>query len=512
MYVVKRSEDNPVITPNRDRHWEEFATFNMCPVKKGKYIYGLYRAISAVDRINAQKQISIIGIGKSKDGIHFEDRKPFIEPEEEWEKYGCEDPRVIFFEGKYYIFYTALSNYPFDAEGIKVAVAISNDLKKINERHLVTPFNAKAMTLFPKRINGKIRVIFSAHTDIPPAKISMAELDKIEDLWDPSFWKKWMENFDDHTFDFRRNIYDHLEVGAPPVYTKDGWLLIYSHIQNYFSNPDRLEKIFGIESLLLDLKDPKKIIGRTKGPMLVPEEPYEFSGYIPNVVFPSGAFIDKNILRIYYGAADTTSCFFSVDLNDLLSTINYKTSKDYFFKRYDKNPIISPIKENSWESVATFNPAAINLEGKTHILYRTLSSDNTSFIGYASTSDGFNLDERYNVPIYFPREDFEMKKISNGNSGCEDPRITKIGNKLYLCYTAYNGVDFPRVAISSIKEKDFLNKVWNWEKPILITPSGFDDKDTCILPEKFKNGYFIIHRIEMRFVEIILKLSILAKR
>ncbi len=495
MYVAKRGEHNPILSPNRDHHWEEFATFNLCPVKKGNYIYGLYRAISAVDKINEQKQISIIGIGKSRDGIHFEDRKPFIEPEEEWEKYGCEDPRIVFFEGKYYIFYTALSNYPFNADGIKVAVAISRDLKKIDERHLVTPFNAKAMTLFPKRINGKIRVIFSAHTDIPPTKISMAEFDKIEDLWNPSFWEKWSENFDNHTVDFRRNIYDHLEVGAPPIYTKEGWLLVYSHIQNYFPNPDKLDKIFGIEALLLDKNDPTKIIGRTKGPMIVPEEPYELSGYVSNIVFPSGVIINKSTLRIYYGAADTTSCYFSVDLNDLLSTINYKTSKDSFFKRYNKNPIISPILENKWEATATFNPAAINLGGKTHILYRTLSSDNTSFIGYASSKDGFNLDERYNVPIYFPREDFEMKKVPNGNSGCEDPRITKIGNKLYLCYTAYNGVDVPRVAVSSIKEKDFLNKIWNWEKPILITPSGFDDKDTCILPEKFKDGYFIIHRI-----------------
>ncbi len=66
----------------------------------------------------------------------------------EWEKYGCEDPRVTFFEGNYYIFYTGLSTFPFNAQGIKVAVAVTKDFKTIDERHLVTPFNAKAMTLF----------------------------------------------------------------------------------------------------------------------------------------------------------------------------------------------------------------------------------------------------------------------------------------------------------------------------------------------------------------------------
>jgi len=176
MYVIKRSEHNPVLVPNKNHYWEEFATFNMCPVKKGKTIFGLYRAISAVDKIAKQQQISIIGIGKCKDGIHFDDRAPFIEPREPFDANGCEDPRVTFFEGEYYIFYTALSGYPFSKENIKVGVAISKDLKSVDERHLVTPFNAKAMTLFPERINGKITVIFSAHTDMPPAKISIAQL------------------------------------------------------------------------------------------------------------------------------------------------------------------------------------------------------------------------------------------------------------------------------------------------------------------------------------------------
>jgi predicted GH43/DUF377 family glycosyl hydrolase len=168
---------------------------------------------------------------------------------------------------------------------------------------------------------------------------------------------------------------------------------------------------------------------------------------------------------------------------------------DWKFKRYSLNPIIIPKAENKWEAKATFNPATIYLGGKTHILYRTLSEDNTSFIGYASSKDGFHIDERLETPIYLPREDFEMKKIPNGNSGCEDPRLTKIGKNIYLCYTAYDSVNPPKVAVSSISEKDFLAHKWNWSKPFLITPPGLDDKDTCIFPEKFKDGYFILHRM-----------------
>lgn len=495
MYVAKKSIHNPILIPNRDHYWEEFAAFNMCPIQKGKNIYGLYRAISAVDKISTQQQRSIIGIGKSDDGTHFEDRVPFIAPREEWDLHGCEDPRVTFFEGKYYIFYTALSRYPFVPEGIKVGLVISNDLKEINERHLITPFNAKAMTLFPERINGKITVIFSAHTDSPPAKICFAQFDKIEDLWSEEYWEEWLKNIDDHSIDFTRNKYDHLEVGAPPIKTKNGWLLIYSHIQNYFPHPDRLDKIFGIEALLLDLKDPTKVVGRTKGPILVPEESYEMSGYVGNVIFPTGALISKDILTIYYGAADTTTCIARVNLTDLISTMLPEKFKDWSFQRCKENPIMIPDENHPWEAQAVFNPASILLGGKVHILYRALSKDNTSTIGYASSRDGIKIDLRLPEPIYIPREDFEMKKISNGNSGCEDPRLTKIGKTIYICYTAYDGANPPRVAISSIKEKDFLSHKWNWTKPILITPPGLDDKDTCIFPEKFKDGYFVLHRV-----------------
>lgn len=498
MYVVKRSHHNPIHVPFRDHYWEAFAAFNMSVIKKGQYYYGVYRAIGAEDKLRTPDRVSVIGIGKGKDGIHFEECVPFINPEEEWEKYGCEDPRITYFEGNYYTFYTALSVFPFEAKGIKVAVAISKDLKKINERHLVTPFNAKAMTLFPKRINGKVTVILSVNSDMPPAKVAIAQVDEIEDLWDSKFWDKWYQNIDEHTIDLKRTQYDQIEVGATPIKTSRGWLLVYAHIQNYF--PGVLgDRIFGIEVVLLDLENPLKVLGRTRGPILVPRESYELLGHVPNVIFPSGAILENDTLFIYYGAADTTTCLAHVNVTDLLGTIEKETENRWSFHRSLENPIITPDKNHSWESQATFNPAAIRIgKGKqkvTHILYRALSENNTSTIGYASSFDGLSIDERIQNPVYVPREGFELKKIVNGNSGCEDPRLTKIGNIIYMCYTAFDGVGPARVALTSITEKNFLAKNWNWKKPVLITPAGFDDKDTCILSEKINGKYFILHRV-----------------
>ena len=507
MYVVKRSPHNPILVPEKNHYWEAFATFNMSVIKKGATYYGVYRAISAVDRLRRPEQISIIGIGKSKDGTHFEERLPFIIPTEEWEKYGCEDPRITYFEGNYYTFYTALSKYPFEASGIKVAVAISKDLKKIKERHLVTPFNAKAMTLFPERIGNKITVLVTVNTDMPPAKIAVAQVDRIEKLWDPKFWEEWYPKIDEYTIDLKRFPSDHVEVGAPPIKTKEGWLLVYSHIQNYFPSGENLDRIFGIEAIILDFDNPLKILGRTLGPLLAPRESYELLGHVPDVIFPTGAILkrparqlaDGDTLFIYYGACDMTTCVAYVNLTDLVATMRPETNDQWHFKRSEKNPIITPDKKHAWEAKATFNPAAIRIgKGKnqtTHILYRALSDDNTSSIGYASAKDGVNLDERLTEPIYVPRENFELKKIAGGNSGCEDPRLTKIGKIIYMCYTAFDGVGPPRVAITSITEKNFLEKNWKWEKPILITPEGFDDKDTCIFPEKTKGHYFILHRV-----------------
>lgn len=495
MFVVKRFARNPVLKPNNKNYWEAFATFNMSTIKVGKTIHGVYRAISSFDPLSKPGQISIIGQAKTKDGIHFEDRTPFIYPKEVWEKYGCEDPRVTFFEGTYYTFYTALSEYPFNANGIKVAVALSKDLVKVTKRYLVTPFNAKAMTLFPERIGGKVTALVTVHTDKPPVKIAIVQADTIEEFWSLRFWKKWYAEIDTHVIDLKRNMFDHIEVGAVPVKTSKGWLFIYSHIQNYYSTPENYPKVFGIEAVLLALEDPFKIIGKTTGAILFPEEPYELAGYVPNIVFPTGAIIDEKELIIYYGAADTSVCKATVNLNDLINTISPETCEKYTFKRFSGNPIITPNPAHPWESKATFNPAAINIKGITYILYRAMSPDNTSRIGYATSKDGLTVNERINDPIYSPREDFEMKKIENGNSGCEDPRIIEIKGEIYMYYTAYDTLGPPRVAVTSISEKDFCERKFNWKKPTLITPQGVDDKDTCILPVSFKGKYMILHRI-----------------
>jgi len=490
--IIKRYKKNPILRPDRHCAWQSKLIFNASPVVKDNDIYLLYRAQSIpYYRTYAQKEMDLsnIGICKSKDGINFQQNKRFIVPNKEWDKYGCEDPRITKLNNKYYIFYTALSEFPFRASAIKIGLAISKDLKEIKEKHQITPFNAKAMSLFPEKIKDKMWATFSYHTDYPPTKICLAKFNKEKDMWSEEFWEKWYEKIDKYILDLKKKDEDHVEVGAAPIKTRKGWVLLYSYIKDYFKNP-----LFSVEAALLDLKDPTKIIGRTKGPILVPEEFYETSGEVKNVIFPSGALKKGKEIYLYYGSADTTVSLAFIDEESLLDEIlQPKKLENLQFKRIKEKPIIEP-SEKDWEKKATFNPGAIYLNKKVHILYRAMSDDNTSVIGYCTSKDGVNIDYRSKKPIYVPREEFENKKQPNANSGCEDPRIIKMGNKLYMFYTAYDSINPPRIALTSIFVDDFLKKKWNWEKPILISPPGTDDKDASFFPEKINGKYYIIHR------------------
>ena len=491
MVEMRRSEENPIIIPMSENSWEADGAFNGCPVYDGNKVHFVYRAVSHPQEINGfELPLSTIGYAVSNDGIHFKNRRQFIKPENDWEQYGCEDPRVSRLNGKYFIFYTALSTFPFCAPCIKVGVAITRDFKKIQEKHLVTPFNSKAMSLFPEKVAGRYAVVLSVNTDLPPTRIAVAYFDREEQMWSPTYWEGWYSMLNDNIIPLERSPKDHIEAGAPPIRTKYGWLLIYSYIQNYFAPP----AVFGIEAALLDINNPQRIIARTDKPLLVPQEEYEKYGKVPNIVFPTGALVKEGLLHIYYGAADTTCAVATCKLESLLEDMLESRIKQIRLYRFEGNPIIKPDPNLAWQKRAVFNPTALYEYGRVHLAYRAMSDDNTSVIGYASSADGYNFEDRPREPIYTPRENFEAKLVPGGNSGCEDPRLTRIGDMIYLLYTAFNGRSEPRVALSYIKVDDFISRCWNWSRPILISPPNVPDKDAAIFPKLIKGKYAILHR------------------
>lgn len=170
------------------------------------------------------------------------------------------------------------------------------------------------------------------------------------------------------------------------------------------------------------------------------------------------------------------------------------------------NPILTPNPENPWEAFNTFNPAAIYLEDKVHLIYRAQGYDYVSVLGYATSKDGLKIDERFSEPIFSPKNAFDQNKTGftsfteafmsgGGYGGCEDPRLTKIGDRIYMTYVAFDGQTPPRVALTSIAVSDFVNRRFFWDKPVLISPPGVVDKNAVIFPEKVGGKYVILHRI-----------------
>ena len=157
-------------------------------------------------------------------------------------------------------------------------------------------------------------------------------------------------------------------------------------------------------------------------------------------------------------------------------------------KRFEGNPILRPISEHKWESKYVLNPGAISINGKIYLIYRAVGHDNISRFGMAVSEDGFNFTERLEKPIFIPRGKGEEK-------GCEDPRLTRIGDRIYMIYTAYGSL-VAQIALASIGVSDFLNYHWGaWHRHGLIFP-GFTDKDGALFPEMFHRRYAILHRVE----------------
>ncbi len=156
--------------------------------------------------------------------------------------------------------------------------------------------------------------------------------------------------------------------------------------------------------------------------------------------------------------------------------------------RFAGNPILEPIKEHPWESKYVLNPGAINLKNKIYLIYRAVGDDGISRFGLAVSEDGFKFTERMDKPIFEPKGKSE-------ENGCEDPRLTLIGDRIYMVYTAYDGL-VAQIALASISVSDFLNYRWGgWRRHGLVFP-GFTDKDGTLFPEPFNEKFAMLHRVD----------------
>lgn len=154
--------------------------------------------------------------------------------------------------------------------------------------------------------------------------------------------------------------------------------------------------------------------------------------------------------------------------------------------RFEGNPILKPIGHHHWESRYVFNPAMIQLGGRFHIFYRAMGDDMISRLGYASSKDGYHIDERLPDPVFEPSTPIEKY-------GCEDPRITNLEGKCVMTYTAYG--DIFQIGITTISPEDILEKRWEWGERFFPFPN-VKNKNAVIFPRKIGKRYAMLHRLD----------------
>lgn len=298
MPIIKRYSGNPILTKN-DVPYEVATVHNAGAVKFGdKYIL-LFRS-------HIHNGRSIIGIAESDNGYDFKVRPaPFMVPSGEgefklYEEYGVEDPRISCVDGEYLITYSAYSRY-----GVRIGLAKTRDFINIERYALITEADYRNVVIFPEKFNGLYVRLDRPHSEISPWSIWIS--------YSPDL-KYW----GDSKVVMRPVMYhwDEMKIGpgATPIKTSKGWLSIYHGV---FPTMDG--SVYRLGVALHDLKDPSVIIGVSDRWILQPEEIYEITGYVHNVVFTCGAIPEPDgTVKIYWGGADKVMCAGEAVIDELV--------------------------------------------------------------------------------------------------------------------------------------------------------------------------------------------------
>jgi predicted GH43/DUF377 family glycosyl hydrolase len=301
--------NGPLLTPRTEHSWESRAVFNPGTVRQDELVHMLYRAVEG-------ENYSTLGYAKLNLEGHIIERRsqPVIIQESEIEKRGCEDPRIVHFNDNYYIFYTGFDGEnPAESRNTRVMLAETRDFKHFKKRGMIGPdVQDKDAMIFPELIENKVVYI---HRIIP--NIQLAMLDDMEHLISPdkNYWKNYLNLLNDHTIlrrEFKWEI-DKIGAGPPPLRTEAGWVLIYHGVDYH--------KVYRAGAVLLDEKNPYKVIARLPYPILEPETDYEKYGDVNMVVFPEGLVCMDDDLLVFYGAADKVVGYASGKLKKLLNEL-----------------------------------------------------------------------------------------------------------------------------------------------------------------------------------------------
>ncbi len=242
--------------------------------------------------------LSYLRIARSRDGVHFDiDDAPALFPENMYEAYGIEDPRISFINGRYYINYSAVSSL-----GVATALASTEDFVTFQRHGIILPPDNKDVAIFPEKIRGRYYALHRPSTSaLGRPEIWLAES---PDLLCWGHHRRVIGLRPD-SWESRR-----IGGGAVPFRIEQGWLEIYHGAE--------AENRYCLGAVLLAADQPWKVIARSQQPILEPQADYELAGFFGNVVFSCGALYEDGMVKIYYGVADTSMAYAEISLESVL--------------------------------------------------------------------------------------------------------------------------------------------------------------------------------------------------
>jgi len=222
-----------------------------------------------------------------------------IFPVTEAQSHGIEDARFVeFSEGgrtTYYATYTAYRGTAIRSELIETSDFLSFRLSPL---HGAAARN-KGMALFPRRIDGKYAMI--ARQDNENLYLSYSD-----DLY------RWE---DGQAILKPQFPWEFVQIGncGSPIELEEGWLLLTHGV-----GPVRK---YSIGAVLLDKRDPSRVLARSSEPLLRPESS-EREGYVPNVVYTCGALRHNDQIILTYAVSDTFSNFATMKISALMQAMS----------------------------------------------------------------------------------------------------------------------------------------------------------------------------------------------